>query len=173
MSRQPTQPGSLITPAVARDERNEVVALFRNSDGVPLDSHSGYGDHACSVMNLNFTGQTSARNEGYAIDDIRALVAAHLEVDVSRIRDEAHLTNDLGADWLDRLELRILLEDHFAGVEIADADADEIEFVGDVIRYIEARIVGKGSTGSIGFSENAKTAPPVRARRCVVIAGKF
>src|SRR5437763_5195613 len=48
MSRQPTQPGSLITPAVARDERNEVVALLRNSDGVPLDSHSGYGDHACS-----------------------------------------------------------------------------------------------------------------------------
>ena len=97
------------------------------------------------VMSLNFTRQTSARKEGPAIDKIRALVAAHLEVDVTRVTDEAHLVEDLGADWLDRLELMILLEDHFAGVEITDGDADEVEVVGDLIRYIEDAMVRNGS----------------------------
>ena len=43
----------------------------------------------------------------------------------------------VGADWLDRLELLMVIEDQFAGVEIADADVDQIEVVGDLIRYIE------------------------------------
>jgi len=96
-------------------------------------------------MSLDFTRQMSARGEGSAIDKIRALVAAHLEVDVSRVTDDAHLIEDLGADWLDRLELMILLEDQFAGLEITDNDADQIEFVGDLIRYIEDAMVGDGS----------------------------
>jgi acyl carrier protein len=45
--------------------------------------------------------------------------------------------DDLGADWLDRLELMIVIEDQFAGVEITDEDVDQIEVVGDLIRHIE------------------------------------
>src|SRR5262249_26175629 len=97
-------------------------------------------------MRLNFTRQMSVRKEGSASDKIRALVAEHLDVDVSRVTDEAHLIKDLWADWLDHRELMILLEDHFAGVEITDADADEIEFVGDLICYIEDAMVRDGST---------------------------
>ena len=48
----------------------------------------------------------------------------------------AHLTNDLGADWLDRLELMIVIEDQFPAVEITDDDVDQIEVVGDLIRHI-------------------------------------
>ena len=44
----------------------------------------------------------------------------------------------LGADWLDRLDLMIAVEDQFAGVEITDGDVDRIEFVGDLIRHIES-----------------------------------
>ena len=40
-------------------------------------------------------------------------------------------------DRYDRLELMILIEDAFIGVEITDNDADQIEFVGDLIRHIE------------------------------------
>jgi acyl carrier protein len=68
--------------------------------------------------------------------DIRSLVAKHLGVDVRRITDEAHFRRDLGADWLDRLELLILIEDQFADIEIPD-DADRIELVGDLIRCID------------------------------------
>jgi acyl carrier protein len=58
-------------------------------------------------------------------------------VSVGRVTDEAHFTNDLGADWLDRLDLMIAVEDQFAGVEITDDDVDRIELVGDLIRHIE------------------------------------
>ena len=51
----------------------------------------------------------------------------HLGVSVARVIDEAHFTDDLGADWLDRLDLMIAVEDQFAGVEITDDDVDRIE----------------------------------------------
>ena len=51
--------------------------------------------------------------------------------------DEAHFTDDLGADWLDRLQLMIVIEDRFPNVVIMDEDVDQIEVVGDLIRHIE------------------------------------
>jgi acyl carrier protein len=53
------------------------------------------------------------------------------------VTDEAHFTDDLGADWLDRLELMIAIEDRFPDVIITDQDVDQIEVVGDLIRRIE------------------------------------
>ena len=40
-------------------------------------------------------------------------------------------------DRYDRLELMILIEDAFTGVEFTDDDGDQIEVVGDLIRHIE------------------------------------
>jgi acyl carrier protein len=54
-----------------------------------------------------------------------------------RVTDEAHFTDDLGADWLDRLELMMVIEDRFTDVVITDEDVDQIEVVGDLIRHIE------------------------------------
>jgi acyl carrier protein len=68
--------------------------------------------------------------------DIRAFLANHFHVDVGRITDDAHLRHDLGADWLDRLELLILIEDNFDDVELPD-DADRVEVVGDLIRHVQ------------------------------------
>jgi len=79
--------------------------------------------------------QTLSRH-GADAHDIRAFLANHFHVDVGRITDEAHLRNDLGADWLDRLELLILIEDNFDDIELPD-DADRIEVVGDLIRHVE------------------------------------
>lgn len=79
--------------------------------------------------------QTTAIKE--ATSDVRTLVANHLGVNVGRVTDEAHFTKDLGADWFDRLELIMVVEDHFAGLEIPDADVNQIEVVGDLIRHIE------------------------------------
>ena len=75
-------------------------------------------------------------------NDIRALVAKYLGVDVRRVTDETHFRDDLRVDWLGRLELLILIEDQFAGVEFRDGDADQIETVGDLIRYIEDARLG-------------------------------
>jgi acyl carrier protein len=75
--------------------------------------------------------------ENFQIETIRALIADHLDVDIKLVTDEAHFTEDLGADWLDRLELTMLIEDQFTGLEISGDGVDQIEVVGDLIRYIE------------------------------------
>ena len=81
--------------------------------------------------------ETTAMTEVVASNDVRALIANQLGVDVKRVTDEAHFTDDLGADWLDRLELMIAIEDRFADVVITDEDVDQLEVVGDLIRHME------------------------------------
>ena len=94
-----------------------------------------------TFTSLSMTQRTSA-GERIEVDQIRALVATHLGVDVGRVTDDAHFSDDLGADWLDRLELLILIEDQFAGVELMESNADQIESVGDLIRYLDDARVG-------------------------------
>jgi acyl carrier protein len=89
-----------------------------------------------TFSSLSFTQRTVAR-ESIQDDEIRALVAKHLDVDAKLVTNEAHLRDDLGADWLNRVELLILIEDQFVGVEFMDDDADQIETVGDLIRYLK------------------------------------
>jgi acyl carrier protein len=85
------------------------------------------------LVMTNRRGQkTTAMREVLASNDVRTLIANQLGVDVRRVTDEAHFTNDLGADRLDRLELMIVIEHRFA-----DEDVDQIEVVGDLIRHIE------------------------------------
>jgi acyl carrier protein len=87
---------------------------------------------------LTSSAQPTAIEEiAFATNDIRTLIANHFGVDVRRVTDEARFTDDLGADWLDCLELMILVEDQF-GVEMKDDDVDQIEVVGDLIRHIES-----------------------------------
>ena len=81
--------------------------------------------------------KTTAMREVLASNDVRTLIANQLGVDVKRVTDEAHFTNDLGADRLDRLELMIVIEHRFADVVITDEDVNQIEVVGDLIRHIE------------------------------------
>jgi acyl carrier protein len=91
-----------------------------------------------TIGSLTLSGQITAIKEVLATNDVRTLIANHLGISVGRVTDQAHFTNDLGADWLDRLELMMAVEDQFAGVEITDEDVDQIAVVGDLIRHIEA-----------------------------------
>jgi acyl carrier protein len=69
---------------------------------------------------------------------VREIIAEHLGVASDRLTDEARLRDDLGADWLDRLELMIAIEDQVAGIEIEDVVVDQIDTVGDLMRVIES-----------------------------------
>jgi acyl carrier protein len=90
------------------------------------------------LVMTNLRGQeTTAMREVLASNDVRTLIAKQLGVDVKRVTDEAHFADDLGADWLDRLELMIVIEDRFADVVITDEDINQIEVVADLIRHIE------------------------------------
>jgi acyl carrier protein len=70
-----------------------------------------------------------------AADRLRKLIADYLGVDASRVTDEANLSDDLGIEWLDQIELLLIIEDEFAGIQFSDPPA--IELVGDLLRYIE------------------------------------
>jgi acyl carrier protein len=76
-------------------------------------------------------------NEGLCINDVCTLIAKQLGVDVESVTSETHFTYDLGADFLDRVELMIAIEDQFAGVEITDDDVEQMQIVGDLIRHLQ------------------------------------
>ena len=90
-----------------------------------------------TIASLKIESNATAREEVLAAKDVRTLIAHQLGVDVKRVTDEAHFTDDLGADWLDRLELMIMIEDQFADVLVTDEEVDQLEVVGDLIRHIE------------------------------------
>ena len=75
--------------------------------------------------------------EGFLESQIQAFIAQYLKTDVTSIGVYSHLTNDFGLDLLDITELLIALEERFGlDGEIAD-EPNQIEIVGDLIRYIE------------------------------------
>ena len=76
-------------------------------------------------------------SERFSIDDLRALIAKQLGVDLKFVTSETHFTNDLGADLLDRVELMLAIEAKFAGVEMTDDDIEQIQVVGD-LRHLNA-----------------------------------
>jgi acyl carrier protein len=68
-------------------------------------------------------------------DSIRALVAEYLGVGLDRVTDDARF-DDFGIDWLDRLEMMMIIEDRLVGIEISDDHIDQIESVGDLVRVL-------------------------------------
>ena len=74
--------------------------------------------------------------ECLSINDVRILIAKQLGVDIESVTSETHFTYDLGADFLDRVELMLAIEDQFAGVEITDDDIEQIQVVGDLIQRL-------------------------------------
>jgi acyl carrier protein len=98
-----------------------------------------------ATSSVNQTQRTRTANGGsVSIEKVRALIAKHLDVDIRRVTDDADLSRDLGADWLDRLELIILVEE-MTGLEIGDPEVDRIEVVGDLILYVDERSVARSA----------------------------
>lgn len=73
--------------------------------------------------------------------NVRRVIARHFGVKLDRVVDDARLL-DFGADWLDRLELLIIIEDQVPDVEINDLVASHIETVGDLMRACHGRFGG-------------------------------
>ena len=83
---------------------------------------------------------------------VRSVIAEHFGIDAKRLTDEARF-RDLGADWLDRLELMIAIEDEVPGVEIADVVADQIDTIGDLMRVIESVDDDRSGAMLIGMAQ--------------------
>jgi len=69
---------------------------------------------------------------------VKKIVVEHLNVDGEKVTEGASFIEDLGADSLDTVELVMAFEEEFS-VEVPDEDAEKLQTVGDVIKYIEER----------------------------------
>ena len=64
------------------------------------------------------------------------IIAGHFRVKLNRVVDDTRFS-DLGADWLDRLELFMVIEDQLPQLQTGKLVAGEIETVGDLVRALE------------------------------------
>ena len=69
-------------------------------------------------------------------DRIKKIIVEQLGVNEDQLKPEAKFIEDLGADSLDTVELVMALEEEF-GTEIPDEEAEKLQSVGDVVKYIE------------------------------------
>jgi acyl carrier protein len=73
------------------------------------------------------------------LEQVREIIVEQLGVDPDEVTMDASFREDLQADSLDLVEMVMAFEDTFGG-EISDEDAQQIETVGDAVRYIEEQM---------------------------------
>ena len=69
-------------------------------------------------------------------DKIKEIIIEHLQVEESDVNMDTNLMKDLSADSLDAVEIIMAIEDEY-GIEIPDEEAEKIQTVGDLVRYVE------------------------------------
>jgi acyl carrier protein len=67
---------------------------------------------------------------------VKKIIVDQLGVKPEQVTPDAKFIEDLGADSLDTVELVMALEEEF-GSEIPDEQAEKLQSVGDVIKYVE------------------------------------
>jgi len=67
---------------------------------------------------------------------VKDIIVEQLGVTADQVTPEAKFIEDLGADSLDTVELVMALEEEF-GQEIPDEEAEKLQTVGDVNKYVE------------------------------------
>lgn len=70
-------------------------------------------------------------------DQVKKVILDTLSCDAGAVVPAARLTDDLGADSLDAVELNMALEEAF-GSEIPDAELENMKTVQDIVDYIDA-----------------------------------
>ncbi|GAC1301994.1 MAG: acyl carrier protein [Vulcanimicrobiaceae bacterium] len=74
---------------------------------------------------------------GQTFDKVKKIIVEQLGVDEAEVTLEASITDDLGADSLDQVELVMAFETEF-NIDIPDEEAEKIKTVGDAVGKIEA-----------------------------------
>ena len=68
-------------------------------------------------------------------EKVRKLIVTELNIKEEEIKLESDLTQDLGADSLDAVELIMAIEDEF-DVQVSDEEAQNIRTVKDIVDYL-------------------------------------
>ena len=70
-------------------------------------------------------------------EKVKKIIVEQLGVDESEVTPEASITEDLGADSLDQVELVMAFETEF-NIDIPDEEAEKIKTVGDAVAKIDS-----------------------------------
>jgi acyl carrier protein len=70
-------------------------------------------------------------------EKVKKIIVEQLGVEESEVTMEASITDDLGADSLDQVELVMAFETEF-NIDIPDEEAEKIKTVGDAVNKINA-----------------------------------
>ena len=84
------------------------------------------------------TNRTNFMAEKPIEEKVKDIIVEQLGVNPEQVTPQASFIEDLGADSLDIVELVMAFEEEFS-VEVPDEDAEKLQTVGDVVKYIEER----------------------------------
>ena len=73
-------------------------------------------------------------------EKVSALIAEQFNVDADSITMETSFEDDLNADSVDIVDLSMALEEEFEIEEIQEDEAAAISTVGDLVRFLQAKI---------------------------------
>ena len=73
------------------------------------------------------------------LEKVRSILCSQLDLEEDKVTADALLSDDLGADSLDLVDLVMSLEEEF-NIELSDEDVGEIKTVGGIVKFIEDRI---------------------------------
>ena len=72
-------------------------------------------------------------------DKVKKIIVGQLDVEEDKVTEAASITDDLGADSLDVVDLVMSFEEEF-DIEIPDDQVEKIKTVGDIVKFIEEKV---------------------------------
>ena len=72
-------------------------------------------------------------------DKVKKIIVDQLDVEEDKVTEAASITDDLGADSLDVVDLVMSFEEEF-DIEIPDDQVEKIKTVGDIVKFIEETV---------------------------------
>ena len=72
-------------------------------------------------------------------DKVKKIIVDQLDVEEDKVTEAASITDDLGADSLDVVDLVMSFEEEF-DIEIPDDQVEKIKTVGDIVEFVEEKV---------------------------------
>lgn len=72
-------------------------------------------------------------------DKVKKIIVDQLDVEEDKVTEAASITDNLGADSLDVVDLVMSFEEEF-DIEIPDDQVEKIKTVGDIVKFIEEKV---------------------------------
>ena len=72
-------------------------------------------------------------------DKVKKIIVDQLDVEEDKVTEAASITDDLGADSLDVVDLVMSFEEEF-DIEIPDDQVEKIKTVCDIVKFIEEKV---------------------------------